>query len=132
MQSSSPMQPGPGPAGCGGLRVPAPPFPAVGARGVALRRTVRQRFFSGGLAGEPSFPASQIPACAGMTVEGTGMTAAVKPSNWERYPHRRAHCIASYGVLPRASQLSAGAPRGFDTRIGIVNLPGFTGYAKPH
>ena len=38
------------------------------------QRVLRQRFVSGGLAGEPSLPASQIPACAGMTVEGAGMT----------------------------------------------------------
>ena len=41
--------------------------------GALIRRRLRQRFFSDGLAGEPSLPAGQIPACAGMTDLGAGM-----------------------------------------------------------
>ena len=47
----------------------------------------RQRFFAGGLGGEPSLPASQIPA-------GAGMTTAVKPPNWKRYRRRGTGCFA--------------------------------------
>ena len=39
---------------------------------------VRQRFFLGGLGCEPLLREGQIPACAGITAE-------VKPLNWERY-----------------------------------------------
>ena len=64
--------------------------------------------FWSGLVGELSFRSGQIPACAGMTVEGVGMTvegtgmtvegagmvAEVELPNWERCRSRMGGCPA--------------------------------------